>query len=135
MYWRVICNNIEYEELSIHVIFWLFWTNTEKLYISLVCTKQKVGLEQNISNTEIKNLKKQVNVFPGLFRCTKIWTRIKNKNEVLDCRKGFNTIDHSIRLRKMNKINIKDPPLHLFQSYLINKYHYSKINEVDRDKN
>ena len=46
----------------------------------------------------------------------------------LDLAKAFDSVNHQILLAKLYKYNIRGPALHLFQSYLCNRWQYVKLN-------
>ena len=66
-----------------------------------------------------------------------IKTSIENKEITcgvfLDFSKDFDTINHQILLRKLYKYGIQGTQLALFSDYLVNRYQYVEISNVDSD--
>ena len=48
----------------------------------------------------------------------------------LDLKKAFDTVDHSILLKKFERYGVRGLPLQILQSYLCNRYHYTEIINV-----
>ena len=51
----------------------------------------------------------------------------------MDFSKAFDTINHQILLRKLYKYGIRGTQLALFSDYLVNRYQYVKIGNVQSD--
>ena len=46
----------------------------------------------------------------------------------LDLQKAFDTVDHSILLKKLEYYGVKNTPLRWFQSFLVNRFQYTTVN-------
>ena len=53
---------------------------------------------------------------------------------LLDFRKAFDTVNHQILLRKLEKHGIRDNVLNMFQSYLTNRVQFVYVNGYESDK-
>ena len=67
----------------------------------------------------------------------KIYDNLDNKQHTLavylDFRKAFDTVNHAILLRKLNSVGIRGVALNWFSSYLKDRRHCVKINNVKSD--
>lgn len=69
---------------------------------------------------------------------TKIKSNIDNKNIVLgvfiDLKKAFDTVSHSLLIKKLKHIGVDGTALQMFQSYLTNRFQIVKINNAQSTK-
>ena len=51
----------------------------------------------------------------------------------LDLAKAFDSVDHNILLKKLDKYGIRNKPLQLIRSYLKDRQHLTKLNDIKSD--
>jgi hypothetical protein len=72
---------------------------------------------------------------PMLLLLNKVSTALNNKQHALvifcDLKKAFDTCNHVILLKKLNKIGICGLELEWFKNYLINRQQFVSINDID----
>ena len=51
----------------------------------------------------------------------------------LDLAKAFDSVDHNILIKKLDKYGIRNKPLQLIKSYLTDRQHLTKINDIKSD--
>ena len=72
-------------------------------------------------------------IFPENFKVSKV-TPIDKGGEDLDFSKAFDTVNHTILLKKMERYGIRGVPLQIFASYLTNRQQYVQMGNSASSK-
>jgi hypothetical protein len=115
-------------------------SNFSKILEKVMCNRLTAFLEGNklISKHQFGFRKKHSTVHPILHLLNEVSEASSRKKFTLaifcDLRKAFDTCDHTILIKKLNKMGVRGPELQWFTSYLNGRLQFVTINGSDSEQ-
>jgi hypothetical protein len=115
-------------------------SNFSKILEKVMCNRLTTFLENNklLSKHQFGFRKKHSTVHPILHLLNEVSEASSRKKFTLaifcDLRKAFDTCDHNILIKKLNKLGVRGPELQWFTSYLSGRLQFVTINGTDSEK-
>ena len=105
-----------------------------KILEKIVCNRLSIYLENNdlLSNFQFGFRKEHSTLHPMILFMNKLTSALENKQHTIaifcDLRKAFDSCNHHILLKKLQKVGVHDIELCWFQNYLENRKQYVFLN-------